>query len=446
MGSPSLAAVVGISSGPQSARKDIRENFSALSSTEEWAISLSLKVNMSASAEWMTLLRSRLAGMALEAIEPPPWEPLLEAARVRSWNWRDAFATVPTPLASGRSAAELLALVLAGWLRELGAEGLARPTATPDSMDAPGIFWAFRGDRWVVLDITLPFSPESEPDPDAFLAAIERQEKRRRALGDRATATAAVVLIPGDRPTRTAQALASREGVLLWGEEETADLPSRLARLWDLPPGPRLDNWERTLRAHLAHTGDVRLFAPPSPVIPRGGSTDPVLADVDAWLESVQRARRQNWLLWTQGGVLQARFPTEGRSEASRDWSMMLAAVAGIDPSQAAVRSDRRSVSITLPDGKEARQRLVSWLKPFVNLPLSFTSARNRLQAEARVHAEAQRMAAAAALETQRPAPSSKANATPPRRNEPALRKASLADLDAALDAALGGTGSGTGR
>jgi hypothetical protein len=36
--------------------------------------------------------------------------------------------------------------------------------------------------------------------------------------------------------------------------------------------------------------------------------------------------------------------------------------------------------------------------------------------------------------------------ASPPRRNEPAVRKAALADLDAALDAALGGTGSGTGR
>jgi hypothetical protein len=392
----------------------------------------------------MTLLRSRLAGTVLEAIDPPPWEPLLEAARVRSWNWRDAFGTVPTPLASGRSAAELLALVLAGWLRELGAEGLARPVTAPDSPDTPGIVWAFRGDRWVVLDITLPSSPETEPDPDAFLDAIERQEKRRRALSDRAITT--VVFVPGDRPTRTAQALASREGVLLWGEEETADLPTRLARLWELPPGPRLDSWERTLRAHLAQTGDVRLFAPPSAVIPRGGSADPVLADVDAWLESVQRARRQNWLLWTQGGLLLARFPTDGRSEAPRDWSMMLAAVAGIDLSQAAVRSDRRSVSITLPDGKEARQRLVSWLKPFVNLPLSFASARNRLQAEARVHAEAQRMAAAAAMETPRPAASSKVTAPPPRRNEPAVRKAALADLDAALDAALGGTGSGTGR
>jgi hypothetical protein len=191
-----------------------------------------LKVNMSASAEWMTLLRSRLAGTVLEAIDPPPWEPLLEAARVRAWNWRDAFGTVPTPLASGRSAAELVALVLAGWLQELGADGLARPTPAPDSTETPGILWAVRGDRWVVLDITLPSSSETEPDPDAFLAAIERLEKRRRALSDRAIAT--VAFIPGDRPTRTAQALASREGILLWGEEETTDLPSRLAR----PLGP----------------------------------------------------------------------------------------------------------------------------------------------------------------------------------------------------------------
>lgn len=392
----------------------------------------------------MTLLRSRLSGVALEALEPPPWEPPLEAARVRSWDWRAAFDTVPTPLASGRSPSELLALVLAGWLRELGAEGLARQSLPPEAKESSAILWAVRGDRWVVLDITLPPAPDHEPDPDAFLTAVERQEKHRRAWSDRPPA--AVVLRPGDRPTRTAQALAAREGVMLWGEEETVELPTRLARLWEVPPGPRLDSWERTLRAHLAQTGDVRLFAPPSAVIARGGSHDPVLADVDAWLESVQRARRQNWLLWSHGGTLQARFPLDGRAEAPRDWSLMLAAVAGIDLAQAVVRTDRRSVCIALPDGREARQRLGNWLKPFVNLPLSFASARNRLQAEARVHAEAQRLAASAAVESPRPAPPLKSTAPSPRRNEPAVRRAALADLDAALDAALGGTGSGTGR
>jgi hypothetical protein len=193
------------------------------------------------------------------------------------------------------------------------------------------------------------------------------------------------------------------------------------------------------------------VFGPESSVL-RGRASadaDPVVAEVEGWLEQVRLARRQNWQAWRHAGRLHVRVPASGASSPADDWRLLVGAVLRLGPDAVKAESGTGVVTLTLGDEPEVRRRLAAWFRPFLNTNLTFVAARDRLAAEARAAMEAP-PAREPRETTPRPAAPP---ATPPRRPNtppsppPAGRRSpaakpktvSLEDLDRALNDALGG-------
>ncbi len=427
------------------------------------------------------LVRAQAGDAAVSAVlSATPAQPLqiaslLQAAIAASWAWKQAYQS--TGLDPGSDSENVLfQRFLGALLLDLGlhnvVHGYRRPRSTtlpPTSTDP--LLWINHGGRLTVIDARLGTSegmPDSIASPDSgesplgqdILKAIQE----RRDLG--ALWPEWILVRPCHAITLLEQHLAEAHGIRVFDETVCRDLPARIAALFFLPLSPDVVEVERRLRTHVAETGRTRVFGPESTLLQqqRAAASDPVIVHTDGLLEQIQRARGQNWLLWTHQERTYLRVPAEGRSSASGDWRAMLAAFVGIDIAQVQARQNPRVVLIDFPDSPENRKRVADWVRPFLNASLTFDTARARFAAEARVTAEA----ASAGRNNPRtpamtvpppasppsspvPIPSSQrttpplqpAKTTPSRPAAPAapaprrMQRVSLEDLDRALDNAF---------
>ena len=409
--------------------------------------------------------------------KPLPLLPLTQAAMTAGWDWKLAFSTACAE-ASQESDSQLFLRYLGAFLLDLGLRnvviGIRRPRSSNPASPSPTepLLWIQHGGRLWIVDARLDASPAS-PEPDShtpptlppLAALVLRTNDARRDLG--ALKPEWIVVRPCQTLQPVEQSLADALGVRVLDETTCRDLPARLAAWFGLPLSADAVEIERRLRTHLAESGRTRVFGPEPAVLQqqRTAAPDPVVVPADALLEQVQRARGQNWLLWTHAERVHLRVPSEGRSSASGDWRAMLAAFVGLDPASVQTRQSPRVVLLDFPETPDHRRRVADWLRPFLNASLTFDTARARFAAEARVTAEAESAARAnsrtpasppsppspspagsapASTRAPRPAPTAKPSpprpaptpqGAPPRR----MQRVSLEDLDRALDSALTG-------
>lgn len=376
------------------------------------------------------------------AAESLPLVPLTEAAIRSGWNWAEAFGAGATP--NGDSEDQLFQRYLAGFAATLGVAQAGRTGASG------GHVWLSHGGRLLLLDARV--APEESPENPGEETATRHPLEELAALSRRwpGVPVEPLWIRPAHRLSATERALAVSLGIRVLDEADGPELPSRLARLLALPLSVEGTEIERLIRHHLAASGRLRVFGPESSILrgQAGTGADPVLAEVESWLEQVRVARRQNWLAWRQAGRLQVRVPASGASSPADDWRLLVSAVLRLGPDDVKAEAAAGTVTLGLADQPEVRRRLAAWFRPFLNSHLTFVAARDRLAAEARAAMEAPaprdpapRPAAPATAPARRPGPTP-APAPAPNRRPPAARptkRVSLEDLDQALNDALGG-------
>lgn len=373
--------------------------------------------------------------------------PLTEAAIAASWDWGAAFAAAGLD-DSGERPGALFGRYVAGLLRALGIRGVVRRDSPAGTQE----LWVNRAGRLVVFDLGLEGEGKDEDTGTRGVADLARLSERRRTC--RGGAADWVMVRPALTLSEPVLALARAQGIRVVDEAACRELPSRLAAIVDLPLSAEGAEVERSLTLHLAATGRVRVFAAESEALQwqTAAGADPAILRVDGWLDRVRRDRRQNWLLWTHAGQLQVRLPAGGRSSAAADWGLLLVGLTGLPAERLQIQpapDDPRSLIVRMPDQREAREAIRDWLQPFLNRAMTYEEARERFAAKARVSQEAGQAAgpvrpAPAARPTPGPAVVRGDRPRPERRpSGPAKpRQNPLADLDRALDEALGGGGS----
>lgn len=394
---------------------------------------------------------------------------LTEAAINAQWQWADAFraAGLPVedesdPVLFGRY---LVSLVVAlGIPKPLVARRITpAPAGTPAD---PTEIWIHLGGRIVVLDADLTETP-SEPPADApspLVAHLERAARIRSTLPG--TSVEWVFLRPAYRLNPTEAAVVRALSLTFVDQDQCHSLPGWLAGRFTRPLSTEGIEIERQLQAHLTRSGNTRAFAP-EPAALRSAddsrNSDPHWANADVWLDRVMRERGQNWLLSTHRGRSFLRVPAEGRAAALQEWRLLALHTSGLNDADLVARSEARgnAVLIEFPSSPDANRRVAAWLHPFLNRPVTFADAQLRFAVQARIEAEAVHTAGvpsrsappagatpppAAAQgrpSSPRPAPRPRAPRppAPPRpapAPEPKPRRNPLADLDQALDDALG--------
>lgn len=401
------------------------------------------------------LLRSFSAGTDLGEWQPAESLPLVaitEAAIRHGWAWREAFEAAGVP--AGEAGEDLLfQRYLAALLATLGVTQVGRTTSEG------GLVWLNHGGRLLLLDAGVApddTGPAAGAEPDGPVAPSRHPLGRLVTLARRwpGLPLEPVWIRPACRATSADRELATELGVRLLDESDGPEFPSRLARLAGLPLTTEGSEIERLLRHHLAASGRLRVFGPESSVL-RGRASadaDPVVADVEGWLEQVRVARRQNWQAWRHAGHLHVRVPASGASSPAEDWRLLVGAVLRLGPDAVKAEAGSGAVTLTLADEPEVRRRLAAWFRPFLNTNLTFVAARDRLAAEARAAMEApptrepRENREAAPRPAAPPSPPPRRPGTPPspppagRRPPTAKPKTvSLEDLDRALNDALGG-------
>ncbi len=392
-----------------------------------------------------------------------------EAAITHEWRFSEAFRAAganPGELPNSALFAQYVAAILLCLglspvisARRVRLAGSARVSTASD-------LWVGQGGRVVVLDLDLASTTEAQAHEEATTElpdAVQRAASLRRRLAGLATEW--VLIRPCHRLSRTEAALARAHHVGVIDQAGCHELPSRLATLFGVPLGVEGADLERRLRQHLTETGRTRVFAPEADILRqqgRGAEQDPAWASADDWLERVLRERGQNWLLWTHRGNAYLRVPAEGRPSAGNEWAQLLAAIARLDAAEVRANPAHHHVVLEFPNRPEIRRWVAEWLQPFLNKTLRFADAQSRFAARARVESEAVQAAGqpaprpgspATPAHGTNPSPTSRptSNAVPGRATpraassprpgrvqRPRAAANPLADLDQALDAALG--------
>ncbi|MBX3745211.1 MAG: hypothetical protein KF833_07855 [Verrucomicrobiae bacterium] len=387
--------------------------------------------------------------------QPLPLIPLTAAAIEKRWDWSAAFNAAG--LEPGRdNAGTLLGRFLGALLVHLGlpnVQRVTRPrrTAAPDD-GREAHLWVHHAGRLVAIEARapLPTDDASEDADNAFAAALLRIAGLRPALSP--IPVDWVLVRPDRRLSPIHRELAGSLGIRVLDESDAPELPGRLAELFDLRLTPDAIEVERLLRASLAEGRNLRVFGAESSAVSTqlAAHSDPTVVRLEPWLDRFRMERRQNWLIWSLGDRAWLRVPHEGKSPSPDDWRLLLAALTGLPMERLLLHPDLagpRAMVFEFPNAPEARQRVQDWLRPFLNTPLTFAAARDRLAVESRIREEftppAQRTAPRAPASPAPPAAQPSRSPTPPRpAAAPGRRRAPtvnpLADLDQALDAAFG--------
>lgn len=403
---------------------------------------------------------------------PLPLTAITEALLASPWRWAEAFraagAEIPFPsneiLFERFIGALVVALDIRPALRRHSSRSRSEnaPSAEPTAGQGTEL-WIHHGGRLVVLDIDLDEDPgEGSPQPAlaGTLARLADQQRLSTALG-----LEWVLIRPRQKAGALVPLLARTLGVQVLDQQACHTLPSRLAALFGLPLSAQGAELERRFQTWLSQTGRTRLFGDEPAVLRQpaaGADADPLWTRVDGWLEQVRAERGQNWLLWTHRGRAYLRVPAGGRPAAAQEWRLLTMVTSGADDREVTGRPtpDGSAVVVELPESAGACRRLSAWLQPFANRKLTFADAQARFAAQARVDAEAAHTqdpkpalpgpkpappaprpeAKSAGPSTPRPQkPPRPPRPTPPPPPEPKPRTNPLADLDRALDDALGG-------
>lgn len=398
-----------------------------------------------------------------------PMVPLTEAALAARWQWTEAFRAAGVEAPDTNPTEErLFARYLAGFVAQLGLRNVVLNTAGT----GPGEIWINTGGRLVVIEPVLESTAGPEPSTNSPL--LDRLDRAGRIRAGFPGAPVEWHLVcPAHRASAEDRALARALGLGLIDLEECHTLPSRLAALFALPLGDVGIEVERQLRAHLSRTGRTRVFIDEPAVLQSRPSADadPLWAQADAWLEQVMRERGQNWLLSTHRGRAFLCAPVDGRPAAAQEWRLLVIHTSGLDEREVTVLPITKGgpVIVEFPESPGPNRRVAAWLKPFQNRRVSFTEAQARFAVQARVEAEAANAAAnsgnspstgssrtpppsnmaagrlpatpASPASASRPGASRTPSQPPRPRSNPAPKpvKDPLADLDRALDDALGG-------
>lgn len=393
------------------------------------------------------------------AAQPLPLVPLTAAGIEKRWDWSAAFTAAG--LDPGRDTpGALLGRYLGALLVHLGLTHVQRVTrprraANPDDPREAQL-WVNHAGRLVTLEARTPDpSDDASCDADPDLASAFRRIAAQRASLS-AIPVEWILFRPGLRLSPAQREMASAFGVSVLDEADAPELPGRLAEHFDLRLTPDAIEVERLLRASLAEGRGLRVLGPESATISAqlAASPDPTVVRVEPWLDRIRMERHQNWLIWTLDDRAWLRVPNEGktaegRTASAENWRLLLAALTGFPDERLVLHpglAGPRAFVIEFPNAPEARQRVQDWLRPFLNAPLTFAAARDRLAVESRIREEftppAQRPAPRTPAPTPPPGPPPRP-AAPPRspgpsgpRRAPAVNP--LADLDQALDAALG--------
>ncbi len=377
-----------------------------------------------------------------------PMIPLTEAAIANQWRWAEAFKSAGVE-ASSSTVEGLFSTYLAGLLSLLGAKNLlsntsANPPPSPTSRRCAET-WINTGGRLLVFEAVL-----DTDDPKAFAGRIARAGDIRARFSD--TPIEWHLVSPDHRVSEIETLLAKAHGIGLLDLDACHTLPSRISTLLAIPLNAAGIDVERLLKSHLGRTGNTRVLAEEPAVLQSTGSSDsdPIWADADSWLENVMRERGQNWLLSTHRGRAFLCAPVDGRSAAAQEWKLLVVHTSGLDEREVTVQplSKGGPVVLEFPESPGPNRRVAAWLKPFQNRRVSFTEAQARFAVQARIEAEAANAAAnsgrtpaatppapprSAPQRPSRPAPTPAPAAPPKPARDP------LADLDRALDDALGG-------
>lgn len=421
-------------------------------------------------ARLLNLLRSETTSPADPQLVPCPEPPanrvaLTEAAIQADWQWAHAYRACSVPFPDQASDNDLFARYLAGLVTSLGVASpqLARPDDhpnTPPSSPHPEELWFQHGGRVVVLDLDL--AEAAPPDPNSPSKLQQRLQRAARLGRSLPGASLEWVLVrPALRLAPLECALVESLRVTCLDQSACHDLPSRIAALFGRPLSTEGIEIERLLAAHLLRTAHTRAFCPEPATLrsdsPASDDVDPLWARADRWADQVMAERGQNWLLSVHRGKSFLRVPAEGRPNADQEWRLLVLHTSGLRESEVGARHDRRTASVLaeFPATTEANRRVAAWMRPFLNRHVSFAEAQTRFAVQARVEAEAAHAAgvatrpAPAPVPAPKPAPRPSQPRTPgpsgPARGRPAPPppppppRTSLADLDRALDDALGG-------
>ncbi len=375
------------------------------------------------------------------------------------WRWGEAFeaAGVTGAAAAGGRSVDFFARYLQVLLRSLGVANVVRGTGEEAGVSR-GMVWVNQGGRLAALDLGAPESAEDQPGQERSLAVeLVCAAERVRALAG--LGVSYVLIRPGHRLGETERELAQARGVRVFEERDCHELPERLAQWFGIPMSTESTEASRLLRVHLAESGRARVFGEEAWVVREqtAGGGDPVLADVDTWLQRIQVVRGQNWMTWTHRNRICIRVPAEvGRADTVGEWRLVLAMVLGQPPEHVNAVLRDQAVWLDLADQAEVRRRVSAWFRPFLNAPISFAAAQGRFAAEARINTEAApqaagRPASAGGLPARNPSRSPVRPAptpAPARRGGGMVsgggrpgqggRSSGLEDLDQALDG-LGG-------
>lgn len=394
---------------------------------------------------------------------------LTEAAINTQWQWADAFRATGLAVQDETDSAlfgrYLVSLGLAlGIPRPLVARRIT-PAQAGTAADSTEL-WIHHGGRILVLDADLTETPAdaTAETPSPLVGRFERAARIRSAL--EGTPIEWVFLRPAYRLNPTEAAVVRALRLTFVDQDQCHSLPGWLANRFTRPLSAEGIEIERQLQAHLTRSGNTRAFAPePAALrsVEDSRNSDPHWAHADAWLDRVMRERGQNWLLSTHRGRSYLQVPADGRAAALQEWRLLALHTSGLNDADVVARPEARghAVLIEFPSSADANRRVAAWLHPFLNRPVTFADAQLRFAVQARIEAEAVHTAGvaarpgppSAATQAPAPAPGRPSGTRPPSRPrpprppapprpaptpEPKPRRNPLADLDQALDDALG--------